>query len=74
MTTPIDPVEYWKLRALTAELDAAQAALALAQTRIELARTKRAACWAALTAQYDLDPARQYGALDESCSLLLVES
>jgi hypothetical protein len=69
-TTAIDPVLYWKLRALSAELEAAQAMATLAQARLELARKHRAACWAEVANQYDLSPTRPYGLIDDSCSLV----
>jgi hypothetical protein len=63
MPITLDPLDYWQLRALTADLDAAQA-------RLEALRTRRQALWTALAAKYALDPAGAYAARDEDCSLL----
>ncbi|HKA75340.1 MAG TPA: hypothetical protein VKE26_26290 [Xanthobacteraceae bacterium] len=61
--TPLDPLDYWRLRALTADLDAAQA-------RLEALRTRRQALWAALAEKYHLEAAGAYAARDEDCALL----
>lgn len=64
--TTLAPADYWQLRALTADLDAAQA-------RLELLRARRQACWLQLAAQYQLEAARPYAARDEDCALVAVE-
>lgn len=66
----LEPVEYWKLRALSADLAAAQIGLELAQVRLELARSRRAAHWMPLATQYELQADRAYGAVDDTCSLV----
>jgi len=60
--TPVDPTDYWRLRALSAEQDTAQA-------RLDAAKARREACWQALVSTYRLDPTRAYIARDEDCTL-----
>ena len=61
----LDPVDYWKLRVLTTEVERDQIAL-------EWARHRRQAAWAELAAKYGLDPVKHYRASDEDCSLVEV--
>lgn len=69
--TPVglDPRDYWQLRALSADLEREQTALALVQTRLEALRTRREAVWKALVEKYQLDASKPYAARDEDCSL-----
>jgi outer membrane protein TolC len=67
--TQLDPPDYWQLRALSADLDREQTALALVQTRLEALRTRREALWKTLVEKYGLDPTAPYAARDEDCSL-----
>jgi hypothetical protein len=63
MSLTLDPLDYWQLRALTADLDAAQA-------RLEALRTRRQALWTSLVEKYHLEATAAYAARDEDCSLL----
>jgi hypothetical protein len=62
MSTTLDPIDYWQLRALTADLDAAQ-------VRVEALRTRRQAVWTQLAQKYALDATASYAARDEDCTL-----
>lgn len=65
----IEPSDYWQLRARDADLQREQVALALTQQRLIQARERRQALWGTLVAKYQLDPAKNYVANDEECSL-----
>jgi hypothetical protein len=71
MSAPVtlDPPDYWQLRALSADLEREQTALALVQTRLEALRGRREACWQRLVEKYQLEAGRSYAARDEDCSL-----
>ena len=72
----IDPVEYWRLRTASVEVEQAETQLALAQSqyalaqqRLEQARTRRQTQWTALARQYALTVEGTYQLVDESCSV-----
>lgn len=65
----LEPPDYWKLRAVSADLEREQTALLLVQTRVETLRVRREAVWAALVEKYQLDATTPYAARDEDCSL-----
>jgi hypothetical protein len=66
----LEPCDYWKLRAVSADLERDQVALAAAQARIELARQRRHALWTETATKYGLDPVKSYTANDDECSLV----
>lgn len=69
----LTPEDYWHLRALTADLDRAQLEAALAETRVELARTRRQACWTTLAVRVGIPADRRYGMRDDDCALVDVD-
>jgi len=70
----LDPVDYWRLRAATADVERDQVALVLAQARVEMSRRQRQAVWSAIATKYGLDAERAFAARDEDCSLNEVSS
>ena len=69
----LDPADYWQLRALTADLDRAQLEAALAETRLDLARTRRQAFWHDLATRHGIAAEKRYGMRDDGCVLFDVE-
>lgn len=70
-TITLPPADYWRLRALAADLEREQMTAMLAQTRIEAARTRQQTFFATLAAEHGLPP----GPLsfdDATCSLVPV--
>lgn len=70
-TITLPPADYWRLRALAADLEREQMTAMLAQTRIEAARTRQQTFFATLAAEHGLPP----GPLsfdDATCSLVAV--
>lgn len=65
----LEPTDYWRLRALDADLQRSQMAITVAQQQAGAAQTKRQALWRELVEKYQLDPAANYRADDEDCSL-----
>lgn len=67
--TTMEPADYWKLRAINADLERDQAMLMATQARLEGGRQRRQVLWAELAAKYSLEPDKGYTARDEDCSL-----
>ena len=68
-TITLPPADYWRLRALAADLEREQLTAMLAQSRIEAARTRQQQFFAMLSAEHALPPG-PLGFDDATCSLV----
>lgn len=66
----LDVADYWRLRALTTDLEREQTTALLVQTRLELARERRQKLWQELAAKYHLPMDRAFMLQDDTCSVL----